>query len=244
MNQEQNLRWLILSGVTETIGENPVNRLALNEINQPTIIVPSKGDQPEDNSALKQACQLANEAKNLVDLYQKRADFDGCALKKTARHTLNGWGALNPDVLCLVMSPDTADEKAGQLMSGETGTLLNKMLGAIGLSLNQNAYVTSLIPWRAPGNRMPTDVELALNRPFWEKEIDLIKPKLLILLGGDVSKALLGISALSKARGTWHTYRGIPTRVSLAPATLLKLPQQKKMAWEDLQQIQQKLKEQ
>ena len=242
MNQEQNLKWLILSGVTETVGEQPVNRLKSNQAERP-IVAPAVKEEANTPSDLHLAEELATSAQNLTDLYEKRAGFEACPLKKTAMHTLNGRGVLNPNVMCIIEAPDTIDEKEGRLMSGEAGSLLDKMLNAIGLNLNQNAYVTSLIPWRPPGNRAPTEAELALCRPFWEKEIDLIAPKIVLLMGGGVSKALLGISALSKARGSWHTYRGLMTRVSLAPATLLKLPAQKRQAWEDLQQIKTKLDE-
>jgi len=242
MNQEQNLKWLILSGVTESVGEQPIDRLKSNRADQ-SVVVPSVKEETNAPSDLHLAEELATSAQNLADLYEKQAGFDACPLKKTAMHTLNGYGALNPDVMCIIEAPDTVDEKEGRLMSGEAGALLDKMLNAIGLNLNQNAYVSSLIPWRPPGNRVPTEAELALCRPFWEKEIDLIAPKILLLMGGGVSKALLGISALSKARGSWHEYRGRVTRVSLAPATLLKLPAQKRQAWEDLQQIKTKLDE-
>ena len=242
MNHEQNLKWLILSGVTESVGEQPVNRLKSNRADQP-VVMPAVKEETNTPSDLHLAEELAESAQNLADLYEKRSGFDGCPLKKTAMHTLNGRGTLKPDVMCIVGTPDTSDEKDGSLMSGETGRLLNKMLGAIGLDLDQNAYISSLIPWRPPGNRPPTEVELALCRPFWEKEIDFVAPKILLLMGGDVAKALLGVSALSKARGTWYHYRGRVTRVSLAPATLLKLPAQKRQAWEDLQQVQAKLKE-
>ena len=243
MNQVQNLKWMILSGITETISETPVNRMrGAVEATTPEEI-PEVKQPPEKDVALYQAEKLADTAQSLAGLYAARAGFGGCALKKTAAHTLNGRGAENPDVLCYVLTPDTDDERAGRLMAGPAGELLDKMLGAIGLNLNQNAYVSSLIPWRPPGNRKPSDVELALCRPFWMREIALIKPKVILLMGANVSDAVLGISALSKARGVWHEAQGIPVRVSLAPANLIKFPAQKKQAWEDLQQVQKKLSE-
>ena len=240
MNQEQNLRWLVLSGVTESVGEQPVNRLRV-EKTDPVSMGSASAEDTNVPSALHIAEELANAAENLEDLYKKRSNFEECPLKKTAMHTLNGWGSPGPDVMCVVEAPDTPDEKEGRLMSGEAGILLDKMLNAIGLNLNKNAYVSSLIPWRPPGNRAPTEAELTLCRPFFDKEIDLVAPKILLLMGGGVSKALLGISALSKARGTWYNYRERLVRVSLSPATLLKIPAQKKQAWEDLQQIKIKL---
>ncbi|MDY6407148.1 MAG: uracil-DNA glycosylase [Pseudomonadota bacterium] len=242
MNETQKLKWYILSGITETISESPINRLKTR-----TLKVVSKPDQHPTSGVSDIASEvsqsIAARADTLESLYQCRNDFDGCALKKTAAHTLNGRGVKNPDVLCYVEAPDTADEREGILMAGPAGVLLDKMLLAIGLNLNQNAYVSSLIPWRPPGNRKPSDVELALCRPFWEKEIALLRPKIILLFGANVSGAVLGITALSKARGSWHDYQGIPVRVSIAPATLIKLPAQKKQAWEDLQQVQKKLNE-
>ena len=246
MNQVQKLKWFLLSGITETISETPVNRIQGRTISSPKIAEPTKSLEvrsPEKDVALYQAESLAKNAKTLAELYALRKGFDGCALKKTAAYTLNGRGTINPDVLCYVEAPDTVDEREGCLMAGEAGALLDKMLSAIGLSLNQNAYVSSLIPWRPPGNRKPSEVELALCRPFWEKEIAFLKPKIILLLGANVSGAVLGITALSKARGVWHDYQGIPVRVSLAPATLIKVQAQKRQAWEDLQQVQKKLGE-
>jgi len=244
MNQVQKLKWLMLSGITETMSETPVNRLrtAPSAVSEQRVGEPPESQvPPEKDVALYQAEELAKTATTLVELYEKRANFDGCALKKTAAHTLNGHGAENPDVLCYIEAPDTADERAGRLMADAAGELLDKMLGAIGLNLNQNAYVSALIPWRPPGNRKPSEAELALCRPFWEREIALLKPKIILLMGANVSGAVLGISALSKARGVWHEVQGIPARVSIPPATLIKFPAQKKQAWEDLQQLQKKL---
>lgn len=240
MTIEQNLRWLILSGVTETIGNKPMDRL-----NRPKTSpqAPQAKKSPAapitagESALTDQSKILAASANTLADLYARRANFDGCTLKKTAAHTLNGFGAENPDVLCILELPDTDDERAGKLAGGPAGELLRRMLAAINLDLDRNAYVTTLIPWRTPGNRPPTEAELAICRPFWEREVDLLHPRLILAFGGRVSQTLLGISALSRARGTWHEYRGIPTRVTIPPATLLRLPAQKKAAWEDLQQL-------
>lgn len=243
MNNWQKLKWLLLSGITECVSETPVNRL-VHSAEMPTQKkTANNAEQSDEDSFSQQAEQLATEAQEITELYQKRQTFDGCALKKTAAHTLNGHGVNQPDVLCLMEAPDTTDEKSASLMGGENEILFDKMLGSIGLNLNKNAYVSSLIPWRPPGNRKPTDLEHALCRPFWEREIQLLKPKLIILFGGGVSEQVIGINSLSKARGIWHSYQGIPVRVSIAPATLLKMPNQKKMAWDDLQAIAEKLKE-
>lgn len=242
MNIVQKLKWLILSGVTESIGEAPVNRFERKSTPLKTEPIPET--EPKADVALSQQAQmLAQEAQTLTELYQKREQFNGCSLKKTATHTVNGRGCSSPTVLCVTEAADTDDDKSGIIMDGIAGQLLNKMLGAIGLNLEQNAYVTTLVPWRPPGNRKPTETEIACCLPFLNREIDLLKPQYILLFGGGLSQVLLGISALSKARGSWHIYRNIPVRVSIPPATLIKLPAQKKQAWEDLQAVQKKMEQ-
>ncbi len=240
MNIRQKLLWLLTAGVSETIGETPVNRYHTKPRSESLPGVSSKSAPTSDTASdilSNRAQTLAAEAVDLNDLYARRATFDGCPLKKTAAHTVNGRGVLPPTVLCLTETPDTSDDKEGLLFSGETGRLLDKMLAAIGLSLSENTYVSALIPWRPPGNRKPTQTEAALCRPFWEKEIELIRPGLILLFGAGAASELLGIDSLSKARASWHEYKGIPVCTTIAPATLLKLPAQKKQAWEDLQKL-------
>lgn len=242
MHIVQKLRWLIISGITETIGERPVNRF-MQQSNSPKTPPETSVPPKAEDSLSQQAEKLAGQAASLAELYNKRESFDGCSLKKTATRTVNGRGCSTPKVLCVLEAADTEDDKSGLLMSGMTGHLFEKMLTAIGLNLNQNAYVTALIPWRPPGNRKPTEAEIACCLPFLNKEIELLKPQYILLFGSGLSRVLLGISALSKARGAWHTYRDIPVRVSIPPATLMKVPVQKKQAWEDLQALQKKMEQ-
>ncbi len=244
MNIQRILSWFLQAGITESIGEQPVNRYqrtpTLPEAEVPVLNqapTTQQSTSQTDNILLTQACQLAVSASTLSELYAIRQKFDGCPLQKTAAHTVNGRGVTTPTVLCLVESPDTADDRSGHLMTGADGDLLDKMLMAIGLSLKTNTYLSALIPWRAPGNRKPTETESALCRPFWEKEIALLQPQLILLFGAGPAKALLDIDSLPKARTTTHQYNNIPTFVTISPATLLKVPAQKKQAWEDLQKV-------
>ena len=246
MNERQILSWFLQAGITETIGETPVNRYSRHtppptmvdlSPTRPTPALPTQRSIPTDDILLTRARQAADAATTLTELYAARHDFDSCPIRKTAAHTVNGRGAAHPTVLCLIESPDTPDDRSGTLMSGPAGDLLTKMLAAIGLNLQTNTYLSALIPWRAPGNRQPTETEAALCRPFWEKEITLLAPRFILLFGTGPAKALLQIDSLPRARTTTHTYRDIPTFVTIHPATLLKLPAQKKQAWEDLQKF-------
>ena len=244
MNIYQKLKWFALSGITEMIGEKPVNRLVgVPEKKVLTVDSVKPVENSEEKIFSEQARLLADSAGTLTELYQKRDLVEGCALKKTAAYTLNGFGAEHPVVLCLVEGPETIDEKQGRLMSGDIGDLFRRMLKAIDLDLNKNTYVSALVPWRGPGNRKPTDVEKAICQAFWKREIELIQPKIILAFGGAVSDALVGISALSKARNLWHNYQGIPVRVTVSLTTLIKQPAQRKPAWDDLQAVQEKIKD-
>jgi len=246
MNIYQKLKGLVLSGVSEMVGEEPVNRLIRprQTLFQTDMDSAQPPPVPEAEAAYsEQAATLAAGCTTLADLYRVRDSFNGCPLKKTAAHTLNGRGVNPPVVLCLVATPDREDEKAGTLFAGAVGAKAGQMLGAIGLDLQKNTYVSALIPWRPPGDRKPTPAEIAACQPFWEKEIDLLNPKLIVAFGSDVSKMLLQSGSLSKVRGSWHTYRSRPLRVCIAPAMVLKQPEQRRPAWEDIQAVQQKLTE-
>lgn len=244
----QKLKWFLTAGITEVIGEAPVNRLH-DRTPGPMTPTPVAADvSPADPAGAdhvfsEQASALAQGATDLDDLYRRRAEFDGCPLKKTAAHTLNGIGVAHPTVLCLLDTPDTADEKAGRLMSGPAGVLLDKMLAAIGLNVATNAYVSTLIPWRTPGNRPPTPVERAVCRPFWEREIALLQPKLILVFGSGPAQDVLGQASLSKARATWGDYHGIPVRATLSPAMVLKMDAHRRAAWEDLKKVRDRLGE-
>ncbi len=245
MTLYQKLSWFIRAGVTETIGETPVNRLVRRSAQiapeQPPVQSVVSAPSAAESIALTAAQQAAGGATTLTELYAVRAAFDGCPLTKTAAHTVNGCGVSPPTLLCILEAPDAAEDKEGRLGVGPAGELLQKMLAAIGMDVNQNTYVTTLTPWRAPGNRKLTETEAALCRPFWEKEIELIKPKMILLFGAAAAKALLDLDSLPKARAGRHMYRDIPVHVTIPPATLMKLPAQKKQAWEDLQKVQKEL---
>ncbi|MDD3669158.1 MAG: uracil-DNA glycosylase [Alphaproteobacteria bacterium] len=235
MDLIQKLRWWITAGVEESIGDAPQNRM------KPAPAQPSAADKA--NPVVVQAEQAARACADIAALNRAKEEAD-CPLKKTSAHTIVGRGSEHPVVLCIAESPGAADDKADRLFAGETGELVDRMLAAVGLDLATNAYAAVLIPWRPPGNRAPTPVEIATCLPFLRREIELLKPQFLLLFGNAVVEALLGIRTLPKARGIWHEYTieggTLPAVATLAPATL-KTPAQKKLAWQDLQLLQEKL---
>ncbi len=253
------LNWYIEAGVNENIGCVPQNRfnpapeavLLRKEIPAPPSAAIPVGEAvtPPDN-LLQSASQLAAGANSLEELKQALMNFDGCALKKTAKNTVFGQGNPHADVMFIGEAPGADEDRMGLPFVGLSGQLLDKMMLAIGLSRQTNAYISNIIPWRPPGNRNPSNVEIALCMPFIQRHIELVAPKIIITLGGVSFTSLVNTGeTISRARGNWHSYQsaGLSAPVLLMPvfhpAFLLRTPAQKKSAWRDFLNIKQKLKE-
>ncbi len=134
--------------------------------------------------------------------------------------------------------PNAEDDRDGQPFSGRQGQLLDRMLAAIGLS-RDNVVLTNIIPWRPPGNRMPSPAELDICQPFLERQIALAEPKHVLLLGNFPARVFFGGNdTIHSMRGEWrdvqfgaHTFKAIAT---LHPQDLITAPANKALAWRDL----------
>ena len=165
--------------------------------------------------------------------------FDGCALKHTASNMIFADG--NPAARLMVIGevPGRDEDRVGLPLVGGAGQLFDRMLASIGLS-RADAYVTTLIPWRPPGNRTPTDEEMDILMPWLCRHIQLADPDCILLLGGAPAKSLLGqAGGILKLRGRWHDLDagdGVARRAmaTLHPAYLLRSPAQKRLAYTDL----------
>ena len=170
---------------------------------------------------------------------------DKCLLKNSAKKTVIADGNPASKLMIIGEAPGKDEDEQGIPFVGQAGQLLNKMLTAINIQ-RKDVYITNVIPWRPPNNRPPTNEEILLCLPFLQKHIELIKPKFLLLLGATAAKSILSSPlSISKLRNKWHEYSSmnlnlkIKTLVSYHPAFLLRSPQFKKEAWEDLQNLQQ-----
>jgi DNA polymerase len=142
--------------------------------------------------------------------------------------------------------PGQEEDQRGQPFVGRAGRLLDKMLAAAGVA--DRVFITNTVFWRPPGNRTPTPAEQAICAPFVERAISLVKPTMLLLVGGASAKAMLrkdeGILSL---RGRWHEWRSadgkleLPAMPTLHPAFLLRQPAAKKRAWADLLTLSERL---
>ena len=137
------------------------------------------------------ARESARRAETLDALRDAVAAFDGCGLKKTAMNTVFADGAPGGRLMLIGEAPGAEEDRQGKPFVGASGQLLDKMLAAIGLSRETDAYITNIVFWRPPGNREPSAAETAVCRPFLERHIELKNPDILVFLGGPSAKTLL-----------------------------------------------------
>lgn len=193
-----------------------------------------------EEEAVKSAVSLAQNAASLDELRAAVETFNGCALKTMASSTVFGAGTAEAEVMLIGEAPGAEEDRQGLPFVGESGHLLDKMLASIDMA-REDTYITNILPWRPPGNRTPTHAEMAACLPFIERHIELVAPKVLLLLGGSAASTLLGrAEGISKLRGRWFDYEtpGLSHPVKALPlfhpAYLLRTPAQKRLAWRDL----------
>lgn len=183
----------------------------------------------------------------LADLKAAIEAFAGCSLKSTAKNTVFADG--NPEARLMVIgeAPGGDEDRQGLPFVGVSGQLLDKMLESIGYT-RDTAYITNVVPWRPPGNRKPTPEEVAVCTPFLERHVALIKPAVILMVGGLSAKTLLNrAEGITRLRGRWENVATpgldtpIPAIATFHPAYLLRSPQQKRLAWRDLLAVKQKL---
>lgn len=191
--------------------------------------------------AVAEARALADAAHDLAALEEAVRSFNGCALKKTATNTVFSQGVASSRVMFIGEAPGADEDRQGVPFCGASGQLLDRMLSFIGLNRQENFYITNTLFWRPPGNRQPTEQELEICRPFVEKHIALVNPKLLILVGGTATKSILNESrGITRLRGQVFEYKNIyieqPIKVHVLyhPSYLLRQPLAKKQCWGDL----------
>jgi len=195
------------------------------------------------------ARDLAGAAKSLEELVEALAAFDGCALKKTATNLVFADGNPKARIMFVGEAPGADEDRAGKPFVGVSGQLLDRMLGWIGLNRTK-FYITNIVFWRPPGNRPPTSDEVAACLPFVARHIELVAPAILVPVGGPATEALLRRGeGISKSHGRWYDYQTpglgapIPAMPMFHPAFLLRSPAQKRAAWRDLLNLEQKLGE-
>ncbi|MCW0234822.1 MAG: uracil-DNA glycosylase [Ferrovibrio sp.] len=261
------------AGVDEAIGEQPVDRtVAPPPKPQPAVAVPaavaagapppaspgsgvqaalaSRAAQPASVSAQQAetaATQAARACNTIAELEAAIRAFDGCALKATATNTVIARGNPQAKLMIVGEAPGRDEDAQGLPFVGESGQLLDKMLKAIGRD-ESNVYISNLLFWRPPGNRDPSAEEIVACRPFIERLIELVNPKVLVCTGKFSTGTLLGTTqGITRVRGRWHDYKrgdiAVPAMPMLHPAYLLRQPGVKREAWRDMLELAARLDE-
>ncbi|MET3790737.1 uracil-DNA glycosylase [Aquamicrobium terrae] len=200
-----------------------------------------------DGQQIAFARELAASASTLDELRERMAGFDGCNLKLTAKNLVFADGNPEASIMFVGEAPGRDEDIEGKPFVGRSGQLLDRMLKAIDLDRSK-VYIANVIPWRPPGNRAPTPQETEICRPFIERQIELVGPKILVHLGGASAKTLLNTTeGILRLRGNWRVYSGpsgigIPAMPTLHPAYLLRTPAHKRLAWRDFLEAKMKLR--
>mgnify|MGYP001230314523 CR=1 FL=1 len=184
--------------------------------------------------------------KNLQNLRKKISEIKNCKLKESASNLVFSDGNPNSKIMIIGEGPGANEDKEGFPFVGRAGQLLDKMLYAINLD-RKKVYITNVVNYRPPENRRPTEKEVERYLPYLKKHIEIIRPKIILLLGSTAMNAILDdTDVISKTRGKWYEIEinnlKIFSIVSFHPAYLLRQPDQKKFSWIDLKMIREKLK--
>lgn len=209
--------------------------------------VPAENQPLGANEAGIAARERARGAATLEELEAALRAFDGCPLKVTAMNTVFADGNPKARVMLIGEAPGEDEDRQGKPFVGVSGRLLDRMLGYIGLD-RTSVYITNMLPWRPPGNRSPTQAELAACLPFLDRHIELVAPEIVVPLGGTAAKTLLNrTEGITRLRGQWFEMpiaglgRAAAALPMLHPAYLLRNPASKKEAWKDLLSLRKKL---
>ena len=209
-----------------------------------------KPDQPRTAVSEQEAVGIAKiAAENSSDLESLRKamnDFEHCALKDEATQLVFSDGNPEAKVMIVGEAPGGEEDQVGKPFVGRAGKLLDRMFEAIGMSRSaqepdRTLYIANAVPWRPRGNRTPTPEELRIMFPFIERHIELVAPEILVLMGNVPCRAVIGRDKITRLRGSWQDYRGIPVMPMFHPAYLLRNAQSKKDSWHDLIAIRKRL---
>ena len=186
----------------------------------------------------------ADKTVSLERLRKSINEIKNCSLKNNATNMVFSDGNPKSKIMLLGEAPGFNEDQEGLPFVGRAGALLDKMLASINLD-RKNVYISNIINFRPPENRRPTDEEIKRYLPFVEKHIEIINPKILVLLGSTAMNALIGSGeVISKVRGNWIEKKFGKCKTSIIvtfhPAFLMRQPAQKKMAWVDLKMIRDK----
>lgn len=171
----------------------------------------------------------------LADIAEAARHCEACSLFRAAKQAVPGEGNPEADFVCVGEAPGANEDEQGKPFVGQAGQLLTKILAAINLS-REDVFICNVLKHRPPGNRNPTPEEVSACSPYLVRQIELLKPKVIVALGTFAAQTLLQTKEpIGKLRGKIHRYYGVPLIVTYHPAALLRNPSWKRPTWEDVQ---------
>ena len=231
INQNANYDLELLNSIDSNFifDENPINRIKKSSNNL------KKGNGIDE----------INKKKALNELKLQINSINDCNLKNNSKNLVLGDGNINSSIMLVGEAPSIEEDSVGLTFLGEVGDLLKKMLNSISIK-KENIYSTYAVNFRPPEDRKPTPTEIKRYSQFLQKQISIIKPKIIILMGSTAMESLTGLnSKISKERGMWKeiivkntSYNVI---ITFNPSYLLRVPENKKYSWEDLKMIKKKI---
>lgn len=239
------LRLQIEWGADEALNDQPLDRTqrrsaveaAVGTLPAPSTAMRMPASRP---AAPERAQALASAAPTLAELDAALDAFDGCPLRATATMTVLPSGNADAGLVLIAEAPGAEDDRSGTAFSGPHGALLDRMLASIGLE-RTGILLTTLVPWRPPGNRAPTESEIQACLPFLLRRLQLMRTRRLVLLGGGPVKFLAGSTdGLRRLRGRWRRVDlpGLEAPVAVLPMLPLdqatRTPASKQASWADL----------
>jgi DNA polymerase len=234
----QQLEALRLAGV-EWLPLGPPVSIALEVPASPTQVVPELLAEPVHEP--EGTTLTLEERRVALDVLSK--EVAGClrcsGLVSTRTRTVFADGQAGAELCLIGEAPGADEDKQGVPFVGAAGQLLNKILAACGLK-REEVYICNVIKCRPPNNRTPKPDEVGNCRDFFVRQLDLVRPKFIVALGGSAAKALLGTEqSIGKLRGKFHDFRGIPVMVTYHPSFLLphRSPEKKRDVWEDMKRL-------
>jgi uracil-DNA glycosylase family 4 len=209
--------------ILDELGLAPVWRLRQRAVHDPAA----------DASPVDRAARIA-----ALEWHDFAADVEACTacgLCRARKKSVPGVGDPNAEWLFVGEGPGAEEDAKGEPFVGQAGKLLDSMLAALGLARGDNVYIANVVKCRPPGNRTPEPAEAAACQPYLDRQVELIRPRLIVALGKSAATTLLDVDAtIGSLRGRVHDYRGVPLVVTYHPAYLLRNLPDKAKAWEDL----------
>lgn len=199
--------------------------------------LPTVAEKKEDKMTQNLFQEDFEKAESIKELYNIIHTCKKCPLGESRTKFVFGTGNPNADIMLIGEAPGAEEDKQGEPFVGRAGKLLNDILKAINFE-REEVYIANILKCRPPNNRDPQPAEVAKCKPHLEKQIDLIKPKLILCLGRVAAIELLGKKlTLSKLRQEVHEFNGVKVMATYHPAALLRNPNWKKGCWEDVQKF-------